>query len=144
MRNYYLFYLLTIVLLVFGFLTRDVQAVDTTWGTSVIHGMWSFFVPFAIGAFFVGAVYHFCSRAGRPVNGGIIIFHFVLVSAGLLFSYNIYRMSTVIISDAGADTYAVESAKVPFYMFLPGPVLLIASFVVFVFGLMRARRKTVI
>ena len=141
MRSFYLFYLLAALLLVFGFLTGDMQTVDTTWGMTVIVGMWSFFLPFAIGALFMGIVYQFCFMFDRTVRNKMVIIHFVLVLAGLLFSFNVYRMSTVIMAPTGDDMYAIESGTVPFYMFLAGPVLLIASFVVFVIGLVRTRKN---
>ena len=113
-RTFYLFYALTILLLVFGLLTKDIEIIAASWHTTIIKGMWSFFIPTSIGAFLTGFIYHYWFNSGRPVRTRTIILHFSLVTVGILFSLNIYRLTTVLLSSGAPDTTAI-SGQFPVY-----------------------------
>jgi hypothetical protein len=100
--------------------------------------MWSFFIPTAIGALLTGFIYHHWFNSGRPVRTRTIILHFSLFTIGLLFSLNIYRLTTVLLNPGAPDTTAISADN---YLFiLLGPILLIGSLVVFIAGLLKAKR----
>jgi hypothetical protein len=140
LRTFYIFYALTILLLVFGLLTKDVEIINAGWNTTIVKGMWTFFIPTAIGSLLTALIYHYWFNTGRPVRTRTIIIHFSLVTLGLLFSLNIYRLTTVLLSSGAPDTAAISTDSLLF-IFL-GPVLLIASLVVFVIGLLKTKRTT--
>jgi hypothetical protein len=137
-RSFYLFYLLTVLLLVFGLLTKDVEIIAASRNSAIITGMWLFFTPTAIGALLTGFIYHYWFNLGRPVRRGTVILHFSLVTLGLFFSMNIYRLTSVLLSSVALDTTAISGDSLLFISL--GPVLLIASLVVFIIGLVKAKR----
>jgi len=137
-RTFYLFYALTILLLVFGLLTKDIEIIAASWHTTIIKGMWSFFIPTSIGAFLTGFIYHYWFNSGRPVRTRTIILHFSLVTVGILFSLNIYRLTTVLLSSGAPDTTAISADS--FLFILLGPILIIASLIVFIVGLVKTKR----
>jgi hypothetical protein len=139
-RTFYLFYLLTILLLVFGFLTKDVQIIATSWQTTIIKGTWTFFIPTAIGGLLTGFIYHYWFNSGRPVHKWTVILHFSLVTLGLLFSLNIYKLATVILCLGVPDTCSLAFGDNSLLFILLGPLLLIASLIIFIIGLAKAKQ----
>lgn len=140
LRAFYLFYALTILLVMFGLLTKDVQIIDPGWHTKVIKGMWTFFLPAATGSLLTAFIYHHWFNIGRPVRSRTIVIHFSLATLGLLFSLNIYRLTRVLLSSGAPDTTAIGTDSLLFIFI--GPILLITSIVVFVIGLIKAKRTT--
>ena len=136
-RTFYLFYLLTILLLAFGLLTKDVEIINAGWHTTIINGIWSFFIPTSIGALLTGLIYHHGFNSGRPVRRRTIILHFILVTLGLFLSLNIYRLTTVLLSSGAPDTTTISTDSLIF-IFL-GPALLVASQIVFIIGLIKTK-----
>jgi hypothetical protein len=138
LRTFYLFYALTILLLVVGLLTKDVEIINAGWKTTIIKGMWAFFISTAIVSLLTAFIYHYWNNRGRPVRKGTIIIHFSLVIVGLLFSLNIYRLTTVLLSSGETDTTAISTDNLLFIFI--GPILLIASLIVFVIGIIKTKR----
>lgn len=139
-RTFYLFYFLTVLLLLFGLLTKDVEIIAASWHTTIIKGMWSFFIPTSIGTFLTGFIYHYWFKSGRPVRTRIIILHFSLVTVGLIFSLNIYRLTTLMLSSSAPDTTAISADSILFIIL--GPIILIVSLVVFIVGLVKTKRTS--
>lgn len=137
-RTFYLFYLLTILLLVFGLLTKDVEMINAGWHTTIIKGMWSFFIPISIGALLTGSIYHYWFNSGRPVRKGPIILHFILVTLGVLFSLNTYRLTTVLLSSGAPGIAAIDTDSL--ILISLGPVLLLISLIVFIIGLVKSKQ----
>jgi hypothetical protein len=137
-RTFYLFYALTILLLVFGLLTKDVEIINAGWDTTIVKGMWTFFIPTAIGSLLTALIYHYWFNTGRLVRTRTIIIHFLLLTLGLLFSLNIYRLTIVLLSSGTPDTTAISTDSLLLIFF--GPILLIASLIVFVIGLIKTKR----
>ena len=138
LRTFYLFYALTILLLGFGLLTKDVEIINAGWQTTIIKGMWTFFILTAIVSLLTAFIYHYWHNTGRPVRTSTIIIHFSLVTVGLLFSLNIYRLTTVLLSSGAPDTTAISTDSLLFIFI--GPILLIASLIVFVIGLIKTKQ----
>lgn len=140
LRPFHLFYLLTIVLLALGYLTSGAEQVEPGWHTVIVTGMWSFFIPAAVCSLLTALIYHYLSRSGRKMQSGLVILHFVLVSLGLLFSINFYRLVRILVSEGVPDTTAIGSDT--FLYVLAGPILLLASLVVFIVGLAGSKQAT--
>ncbi len=138
-RSFYLFYLLTILLLVFGLLTKDVEIISAGWQTTIIKGMWTFFIPTAIGALLTGFIYHYWFNSGRPLRRQAVILHFSLVILGLIFTLNVYKLTTVLLSSSAPDTSALVFSDNSLLFSLLGPVLLIVSLIVFIVRLVKTK-----
>lgn len=140
LRAFYLFYALAILLLMFGLLTKNVEIIDAGWHTNIIKGMWTFFLPAATVSLLTAFIYHHWFNISRPVRSRTIVIHFSLATLGLLFSFNIYRLTRVLLNSGAPDTTAIGTDSLLFIFI--GPILLIASLVVFIVGLMRTKRTT--
>jgi hypothetical protein len=140
LRPFYLFYLLTILLLVSGLLTKDAEIITSSFNTTIIKGMWSFFIPAAVAALLTGLIYHYRFNSGRPVHKGTIILHFSLLCLGLLFSLNFYKLTIVLLSSGAPDTASITFNSL--FFTLLGPGILILSLLVFIAGLIKTRRAS--
>lgn len=139
-RIFYLFYALAILLLVLGILTKDVETINAGWHTTIIKGMWTFFIPTATSSLLTAFTYHYWFNTGRPVHGRTIIIHFLLVTFGLLLSLDTFQLTTVLISSGAPDITAINTERLLF-IFL-GPVFLIAALILFIIVLKKAKRTT--
>ena len=139
-RIFYLFYELAILLLVLGILTTDVETINAGWHTTIIKGMWTFFIPTVTCSLLTAFIYHYWFNTGRPVHGRTIIVHFLPVTFGLLLSFDTFRLTTVLISSGSPDITAINTERLPF-IFL-GPVFLIAALILFIIVLKKAKRTT--
>jgi hypothetical protein len=126
------------LLLVLGLLTKEVEIINSGLHTTTIKGMWTYFIPTAFGSLLTAFIYHYWFNTDRPVRKRIIIIHFSLVTLGLLFSLNIYRLTIVLFSSGAPDTTSISTNNMLF-IFL-GPLFLIASLIVFVIGLIKTKR----
>lgn len=139
LQSFYLFYLLAVLLLIFGILTKDVVIFASSHNMTIIRGMWPFFIPLAIVSLLTALIYHFKFYSSRILNRSLVITHFFLVVFGILFSLNIYRL-IIVITNAGAPDTGALGGNSFIYIFL-GPLLLIASLIVFIVSLINAKRK---
>ena len=139
-RTFQFFYILAILLLAFGLLTKDVEIIVASWHTTIIKGMWSFFIPTATGSLLTGFIYHYWFKTGRPVSSKTIILHFCIMTLGLLFSLDIYRLTTLLLNSGVPDTATISGNSL--FFILIGPILLITSLIIFIFGLVKAKRIT--
>lgn len=140
-RIFHLFYLLTLLLLVIGFLIKDLVIIKAGWHTSIHIGMWSYFLPAAIGALLTGLIYHYWFHTGRQVNRITVILHFVFASLGLLLSRNMYWLINALLQSVFPGIQVIYY-DLMLFVTLSGPVLLIVSILIFIMGLVRAKRIT--
>lgn len=133
-RTFYLFYLLTILLLVLGLFTRNVETSVASWHQTTIRGMWPFFIPTSICSVLTALIYNYKFSFGRPVANSTIILHLILVIFGLFLSVNFYWI-TMFLWNAGLLCSTAYAGGISAVSILLGPVLLIASLVVFFRGL---------
>jgi hypothetical protein len=119
-------------------LTKDVEIIAGSWHTTIIKGMWTFFIPTAIASFLTGIIYHYWFNSRRLLLRKTVILHFFLLIFGILFSMNIYRLIIVFLNSGSFDTAEISWNSL-ILIFL-GPILLIASLIVFIIGLLKAKR----
>lgn len=136
-QAFYLFYLLTILILGFGLLTKDTEVVSAGWNTTIITGYWWLLLPTAVAILFEGLIYHYWFYRGRYGPTRTIVLHFIFVLLAMLFSYNAYQMVIDMQNQpapmGGARNWYILS------LLLAGPLLILASIIVFVLGLIRAK-----
>lgn len=137
-RTYYLFYVMAGLLLILGLLTIKQSVVAESEYMDGLNAYWPYFIGNSISAFLVAFIYHRWSRAGRYVNKGVIILHFVLAVLGLFFSISSYTVVVFFMTLTGPDTSAISIGGNTWLLLALGPVLLLLSLAVFVFGLINS------
>ncbi len=136
LQPYYLFYLLTLLLIVFGIATKEKTFISPGWHTTIFIGYWFYVMPTASLSIVTAIIYNYFSYTNRPVKTGIIIIHFITVVLGLVFILNLYRTMLVSIP----DTTAIAYGKSSLLMTVLAPVFLVTSLVIFITGLVKAHR----
>lgn len=138
-RSFYLFYLLTILLLVLGLLSKNSIIISPGWDTIIIEGYWAFFIPTAVCSLVTALIYHYWYNSGRPLPKTAFL-HFIVTIFGLIFSLNIYRLIIFMLFSGTPDTSAIAYGEGSILFILLGPIFLIASLIIFIIGLYRAKR----
>ena len=137
-RSFYSFYLLTILLLILGLLTKDsIFAIVPGWHTAII-GYWIFFIPAAVCSLLTALIYQYWYILGRPLPMTATL-HFIITVVGLLFSLDVYKLIIRVLFSDTSETSAAYDLIYGDNIFL-GPIILIASLVIFIVGLVRARK----
>lgn len=133
-KFFYLFYLLTFLLLAFGVFMNGKNLVLPGWHTIVYKGFWFFVAPTAATSFVIAIIYNFFSYKNWPVKKGMIILHFIFWFLGLISILNLY--STLIFISPLTDEVSI--GKVSILMADLSPIFIASSFLVFIFGIIKA------
>lgn len=89
-RSFYLFYLLTIFLILFGIIMKDKTFVRSGWETVIYNGFWFYIIPMAVLCLITGATYNYLSYTNRNAKTVVIIVHFAIYVAG--FFYTLFHL----------------------------------------------------
>ncbi|HEY1038121.1 MAG TPA: hypothetical protein VGF30_01875 [Bacteroidia bacterium] len=142
---FYLFYILTIGLLAFGMLATKAEPVLSL--KFLETGMMveknfnrPYFLTASIISLLTGLIYHGLFKRGKIANKIIIIIHFSIASLSILFSLNLYRLILLLVEPMAPDTTSLASGEGGLLLMLLGPLLVLASLVLFVVGLVTAKR----
>jgi hypothetical protein len=138
LQSFYLFYFLTVLLLVFGIATEDKTIISAGWHTQIYQGYWYYVIPTATLSLVTAITYHYFYFTTRPVKAGLIFIHFIVVVLGLVLVLNFYK---TILSLSILDPTAIAVRQSLRLMAVLTLILLILSLVIFVIGLMKAHRE---
>jgi hypothetical protein len=120
LRLFHFFYVLTLFSLICGFLL----------------GLWPFFMVTAIASLATGLVYRLFFKSGRQVSLTLMALHAALVITGLPLTLCLYRAFDALARSGAPDTAALAGD----FLFLFGPVCLLAAFIVFIIALTTSRK----
>jgi len=137
-RSFYLFYILVILLLIAGVLTRDFLTLshERIFEPTIRKGLWPFFLPTAILSLITGLIYHLFSKIGRQVSGLLTRIHFALVVIGLILSLMIYHPAEPLAMDLPLPISTFDFSNLVF----AAPVLLFIALIIFIIALVRSKR----
>lgn len=119
-RSFHLFYVLTLVSVICGFLL----------------GLWPFFIATAIVSLATGLVYQLFFKTGRQVSPTLMVLHVVLVITGLPLTLGLYRAFDAVARSGAPDTAALAGGSI----FFLGPLCLLAAFIIFSVALSTSRK----
>ncbi len=138
LHSFYLFYFLTILLLVLGFVTKDNINISPGWHTQIYQGYWYYFILSATLTLVKAITYPYFYFTSRPVKAGLIFTHFIVVILGLVLVFNLYK---TILQLSILDPIAIAVGQSLRLMTFLTLILIISSLVVFIVGLMKAHRS---
>jgi hypothetical protein len=132
-KTYKLFYLLTTLLFLVGFITRNFDIVSMSEDTTVIIGFWSFFIPAGLSSLIISLIYYYFDKINRVINEKIIITHFGVMVIGLILLFiTIFNHSYLIF-----NFYQIEYKLI----LISGPIILLLSIIVFIYGIIKSKNS---
>lgn len=134
LKSFYLFYLLTFLLLAFGVYLNGKDLVLPGWHVKVYRGFWFFVNPTAATSFVFAVIYHLFNYKGKSVKTEIVIVHFILWVLGLAFIILLYKDFLF----SYPDTTAITTGKDAKLMVNLSSIFIIVSFLVFIFGIVKS------
>ena len=134
LKSFYLFYLLTFLLLAFGVYLNGKDLVLPGWHVTVYRGFWFFVQPTAATSFVSAVIYHLFNYKGKSVKTEIVIVHFILWVLGLAFIILLYKDFLF----SYPDTTEITTGKDAELMVNLSSIFIIISFLVFIFGIVKS------
>jgi hypothetical protein len=132
-KTYKLFYLLTTLLFLVGFITRNFDIVSMSEDTTFIIGFWSFFIPAGLSSLIISSTYYYFDKINRVINEKIIITHFVVMVIGLILLFiTIVNHSYLIF-----NFYQIEYKLI----LISVPIILLLSIIVFIYGIIKSKNS---
>ncbi len=142
---FYLFYFLAIVLAAIGMFATvaepipSIKFLDT--GMMVEKNFnRPYFLTASIISLLTGLIYHGLFRSGKIANKIIVSIHFATATLSALLSLNIYRLILLLIEPMAPDTTSLGAGGGGLLLMLLGPLLVLASLILFIVGLVTAKR----
>jgi len=138
----FLFYILSLISMVFIFLTNHLTSDYNVHDTYFVLTYFHYLAAITILALLTGLIYSMMDYLKKPIVLRTAILHFVLITIGLVFSVNLYGLIMIITLSGVPDTTAFSFDNGFLIRVLSGPILLLAGTFVFLFGIVKAIRKT--